>query len=68
MTEDQAEQLGQLADRLDAVLYSAKMPGLPPQIHIEGLTGTIRDVRDELATIVREVTGEDPWATNPLAG
>lgn len=67
MTEDHADRLGRTADALDAALYAAKMP-LPPNIHIAGLTGAIQSARDEIAAIVREATGTDPWETNPLQG
>lgn len=67
MTPEHAEQLGRLADELDAVIYSAKLP-LPPKTHLDALTAKIRAARDEIAGIVRAETGEDPWATNPLAG
>lgn len=67
MDAEQIERIGELADRLDAVLYAAKLP-LPADIHLQGLQATIREVRDEIVEIVREVSGEDPWATNPLEG
>ena len=67
MTEEHAEQLGQLADSLDAVLFSVKLP-LPPAIHLTALTEKIREARDTCAEIVRAETGDDPWATNPLRG
>lgn len=67
MTPEQADRLGRLADGLDAVLYSAKLP-MPPAMHITALTEKIREARDEIAAVVREATGDDPWATNPLQG
>ncbi len=67
MTPEQAEQLGQMADRLDAILHTTRLP-LPASTHVGGLSETIRDVRDELAEMVRDATGEDPWETNPLQG
>lgn len=67
MTPDNAERLGQLADQLDACLYSAKMP-LPPALHIGALSDKIREARDVIASVIRDETGEDPWATNPLSG
>lgn len=67
MTPEHADTLGRLADGLDAVLYSAKLP-LPPSMHIEALTCKIREARDTVAEIVRKETGEDPWATNQLRG
>lgn len=67
MTPEHADILGRLADELDAVLYSAKLP-LPPALHIEALTGKIREARNTIADVVRSETGEDPWATNQLRG
>lgn len=68
MTEEQADRLGRIADNLDAALFATKLPGLPAQLHVEGLSGAIRSARDEIAALVREVTGDDPWADNPLEG
>ncbi len=67
MSPENAERLGKLADELDAVLYSAKLP-LPPAIHLTALTEKIREARDVCAEIVRAETGADPWATNQLRG
>jgi dsDNA-binding SOS-regulon protein len=67
MKEENAEKIGQLADELDAMLYSAKLP-LPPSIHIEAMTAKLRETRDVLAGIFKDKTGDDPWADNPLAG
>lgn len=66
-TDEHADELGRMADSLDACLYSAKMP-IPDSIHVTGLTGIVREARDCIAKIVREATGEDPWKTNPLEG
>lgn len=67
MTPEQAERLGKLADGLDACLFAAKLR-LPPAVHLTALTEKIREARDEVVAVVREATGEDPWATNPLRG
>jgi hypothetical protein len=67
MTPEHADRLGRLADQLDAMLYSARLP-LAPAIHISAFISMTRDARDELASIVREATGENPWETNPLCG
>lgn len=67
MDPDNAERIGKLADELDAMLYSAKMP-LPPAIHLTALTEKIREARDVLVEVFRAETGEDPWADNRLAG
>lgn len=67
MTPEQADRLGRMADGLDAVLYSAKLP-LPPALHLEALTSKIREARDEIVAVVIDATGENPWETNPLRG
>ena len=56
MTEDQADEIGQLADKLDASRYS-----------LTGLSGVIREVRDELVKIVRKNLEHDPWEDQDFA-
>lgn len=67
MTPEHADRLGRLADSLDSILYSRKMP-LPANFHLECFTNKIRETRDEIAAIVREATGSNPWETNPFNG
>jgi hypothetical protein len=66
MTEEQADEIGQLADRLDTILYSVKLP-VSSAIHIQGMSGVIRDVRNELVRIVRANLSYDPWADQDFA-
>lgn len=66
MDPENAERLGKLADELDAMLFSARLP-LPPAIHLTALTEKIRETRDAIVEIFRDETGEDPWADNRLA-
>jgi hypothetical protein len=66
MTEEQADEIGQLADRLDTILYSVKLP-VSSAIHIQGMSGVIRDVRNELVRIVRASLSYDPWADQDFA-
>lgn len=66
MTEDQADEIGQLADRLDSSLYALKLP-ISQEIHITGLSGVILDVRNELARIVRANLEHDPWEDQDFA-
>lgn len=61
------EEIGQLADMLDAALYPLKL-SFPDRIKIDGMAGCIREARDKLAAIVKRETGDDPWADNPLEG
>ena len=67
MTPEQADRLGRLADGLDNVLYATQLP-VPAQVHVGALQSKIRETRDEIVALVREVTGQDPWETNPLQG
>lgn len=68
MGEELADEIGRLADQLDNGLHALKLQGLPDKIHIEGMSGIMREVRDKLAEIVKRETGDDPWADNPLEG
>lgn len=67
MKDANAEKIGTLADELDAVLFASKLP-LPPQLHLISLTEKIREARDILATVFKDETGDDPWATCPHVG
>jgi hypothetical protein len=67
MKPENSEKLGQLADSLDAILCTSKLP-LPPHIHIEAMTSAVRDARNICAEIVVSETGDNPWADNPLSG
>lgn len=67
MNEETAERLGKLADEMDAVLNASKMP-LGADIHLMALKNKLRSARDEIATIVREETGADPWEDSPFTG
>ena len=67
MTDDQADRLGKIADDLDACLYPLRL-NLPDAVKIEGLSGSMRTARDEIAKLVIEITGQNPWEDNPLEG
>lgn len=67
ITDDQIERLGKLADSLDAALYPMRLP-LPDTMKIEGMSGSMREARDEIAKLVIEISGDNPWATNPMEG
>ena len=66
-SSDVMERLGQLADKADNFCHAAQIP-LSPRIHITALRGGMEDIRDELRAIFREVTGDDPWADEPMSG
>lgn len=67
LNEEQLDRLGRLADTLENTLFGTRMP-MPATFHLDAVKTIAREVRDEIATLYREVSGEDPWETNPFAG
>ena len=61
MTHESMEVLGQLADRVDALVNAMKLP-LPPVIHLQALKESLPTVVKELRAIYVVETGDDPWA------
>lgn len=60
MNEELLERIGQLAEQLDNSLFSYKtMKNIPDRIHLRGLSGTMKSVRDELAAIYEENGGTE---------
>lgn len=60
MDESLLNEIGQLAEQLDNSLVSYQnLKQLPPQIHLEGLSGTMKDVRDRLADIYEANGGNE---------
>lgn len=54
------ENIGQCAEQLDDALFALKtMNSLPPAMHIQGLSGTTREVRDALVEIYAEYGGTE---------
>lgn len=60
VTEDILERLGRLIDKTNNFLASTNLP-LPPALHVKGLTGGLKDIREELTTIYFDMGGEDVW-------
>ena len=56
---DDAEELGTMVDELDALIAALAMP-LPPELHIKGLAGSIKNKRDKLRNLLTR-NGFDPW-------
>ena len=52
MNDDEIDVVGRARDSLDNGLAATKLPGLPAAIHLQGLTGIMRDVRDRLNAIL----------------
>ena len=51
MNEDEREEIGQVADTLDNLLHAALLP-VSPAIHVQGLTGGIREVLSRLRKLL----------------
>lgn len=54
------EIIGRLADKADNFVHSTALP-VDPAIHVEGLTGGMKEIRDELRKFYCDATGTDPW-------
>lgn len=61
MTNAHLEAIGQLADKADNYIAASQLP-LPAMIHLEQLRIGLQQISDGLKAVVREVSGEDPWA------
>jgi len=56
MTQDELkEELGLLRDKTENLL-AAGLLCLPPHIHVEGLTGGMKDIQEKLDEILKEIT------------
>lgn len=64
LSPDQWDQLGKMADRLDNLTYSAKLP-LPANLHLKAILGNLEEMRDELRQFVVDGSGENPWQGQP---
>jgi hypothetical protein len=58
------EEIGQLSDELDNALAALSLP-IDKQIHIDGMSHVMRNVRNELRRIVRTQIEYDPWEFEP---
>jgi hypothetical protein len=60
MTEEQKERFGLLIDGIDNLASALTLP-LSPQIHVEALRSTLPEKVEELKTLFKEITNENPW-------
>jgi hypothetical protein len=63
VSDDDFETLGLLVDRLDNAAAATVLP-VPTSILLEGMTGIVNDVRDELRSFLIE-RGFNPWEGHP---
>lgn len=61
MKEQNAERLGDLADKCDNLFHAAQLP-MSPQFHKEQLQRAMAEIRDELKQIYVDETGQNPWS------
>lgn len=65
ITDEQIEELGQLADKAANLLAGSFMK-VPDSIHVVGLRGGMRDIRNALRDLVVKLgDGENPWEFEP---
>lgn len=61
MTKKEAvSRIGDLADKADNLLAATVLP-VPDSLHIQGLKGGMRQIKEELRDCYRALSGEDPW-------
>lgn len=61
ISEKQIEELGKMADTADNLIAASRMP-IPDATHKQCLVSGFESFSEKLKTIVREVSGNDPWA------
>lgn len=60
MNEQSLEQIGQMAEECDSVLFAYKnMQSMPDRIHLQAMKGKLEEVRDELARIYKANGGTE---------
>ena len=59
-SEVNLETLGGLVDRLENLLGALTLP-LEPQMHLDGLTPNLKQIKNELKQAYFEFGGEDVW-------
>lgn len=57
-TEDHLERIGVLRDKADNFVHAGLLP-MSAEIHKTALLGGMADIRDELATLYRELGGTE---------
>ena len=60
MTQEQLDQIGEIADRCDNLAHAARLP-MPPEFHVTQLTRALANVRDQLRALYVEASGDNPW-------
>ena len=61
ITDDQVEQLGQLADELDNI-HGATQLAMPPAFHLKQLQRVLPELSAKIKALVVEISGENPWS------
>ena len=62
-TEEQLEQLGQLADRMDNLRAGLSLQW-PPKFHVDQMKPILKEMSTELKSIVIGLSGANPWEGN----
>lgn len=59
MNEQQLDEIGQMAEGCDSVLFGYQNMKLPDRIHLQGLSGKLKEVRDFLAELYKKNGGTE---------
>jgi hypothetical protein len=62
MTKEEALSIvAKMADKASNLLAAATLPGLPAQLHLDGLRHGLEDIEAELKRAYIVLSGENPW-------
>ena len=64
MMTEQADRIGEIADRLDSLACGLVIP-MSADVHVAMLKSILPQLRDELRSVYVAETGDNPWATHP---
>lgn len=60
ITDDQLDELGQIADQIDNLCGAMKLP-LPAATHVQQLSRALPEVSKKIKALVAALGGYDPW-------
>lgn len=62
MNEEQLEEIGLIADKLDNCIAMLANPMVPAHLHIDCLKSLLPEYSERLKTIVKQSTKSNPWS------
>jgi hypothetical protein len=67
ITDEQINELGELADELDNLLGATKL-AMPPSFHVQQLQIALPKLSTKIKALVVAISGEDAWADANVEG